>query len=119
MNKYIKKRIGRIVRLENNDNNLIKTKLRYVKTIDKIVDLGIKDGKHLKQVDYTYYSNIKYEALVNKLVREKYTDSEEFAILRKAINEKTNEYYIYNAYVEECKVRAKAFIEERNKALEV
>lgn len=69
------------------------------------------------EITFITYSNITYENLVNKLVREKYTDSEEFAILRKALTEKTNEFYIYNAYVEECKTQAKAFIEERNKAL--
>jgi hypothetical protein len=74
-----------------------------------------KDGKYL--VTYTTYSKDSYEQLVNKLVRERYTESEEFAILRKALNEKTNEFYIYNAYVEECKTQAKAFIQERNKVL--
>ena len=64
-------------------------------------------------ITFTAYSKITYEELVNKLVREKYTDSDEFAILRKAINSITDEYLIYNAYVEECKVRAKAFVEER------
>lgn len=70
-------------------------------------------------ITFTLYSKLSYENLVNKLVRERYSDSEEFAILRKAITEKTNEFYIYNAYVEECKLQAKSFIEERNKALGV
>jgi hypothetical protein len=68
---------------------------------------------------FTIYSRLPYENLVNQLVKERYSDSEEFAILRKALTEKTNEFYIYNAYVEECKTQAKAFIEERNKVLGV
>jgi hypothetical protein len=66
---------------------------------------------------FTIYSKLPYEKLVNQLVREKYTDSEEFAILRKAINGITDEYYIYNTYVEECKVKAKKFIAERESVI--
>lgn len=119
MNKLIIQRT-KIVRLDSNDTTNIKSKLhKYTISVDSIVDLGFKDGKYIKQVTFTYYLPIKYEALVNQLVREKYTDSEEFAILRKALTEKTNEFYIYNAFVEECKTQAKAFIEERNKVLGV
>ena len=121
MEKYIRKRIGRIIRLDVNDNNLIKTKLpKTIKSIDKIVDLGFENGKYLKQVDYTYYSPITYENLVAQLVAEKYSLTEENAIQRKAIMYGiTDEFHIYNAYVEQCKLDAKAFIEERNKALVV
>lgn len=69
-------------------------------------------------VSFTTYSKITYERLVNKLVKEKYSDSEEFAILRKAIGNPYNaEYVEYNAYVEECKEIAKEFIAERNEVL--
>ena len=66
---------------------------------------------------FTTYSNISYDNLVNQLVKQRYSDSEEFAILRKAINGITEEYTTYNTYVEQCKLDAKAFIEEREKAL--
>ena len=49
------------------------------------------------------------------MVRERYSESEEFAILRKAISGISDEYNIYNAYVENCKVQAKQFINERDK----
>ena len=68
-------------------------------------------------ISFVAYSDIVYDELVNQLVKQRYSDSEEFAILRKAINGITDEYYIYNAYVEECKVRAKAFISERESAV--
>ena len=70
-------------------------------------------------VSFTTYSKISYEDLVARLIRKHYPLNEEFAILRKAILNPSQEYYDYNAYVEDCKVRAKAFIEERNKVLEV
>lgn len=66
---------------------------------------------------FSVYSNISYEDLVNKLVKERYSDSEEFAILRKAINGVTDEFVAYNTYVEECKTQAKAFIAERDSSL--
>ena len=64
-------------------------------------------------VTFTGYSNITYDNLVNELVRERYSVSAEFAILRKAINGITDEYTTYNTYVEECKIKAKQFIAER------
>lgn len=73
--------------------------------------------KFIKEVYYTIYSDISYEKLVAKLVAEKYNQAEESAIQRKAImNGITDEFLIYNAYVEDCKVRAKKFIAEREGA---
>lgn len=77
-----------------------------------------KSGETLYLLTYIKYSMAKYEVIVNQLVKEKYSDSEEFAILRKAIGNPYNAEYIeYNAYVEDCKVRAKTFIEERKSLL--
>ena len=78
-----------------------------------ITNLLINNGN----VTFTTYSKITYEELVTKLVRKKYPLNEEFAILRKAINGKTTEYETYNAYVEEFKLQAKAFVAQREKAL--
>lgn len=47
-----------------------------------------------------------YEEYVNALIREKYTLSQELAILRQR-NTKPEEYATYNAYCEECKAIAK------------
>lgn len=118
MENLIKTRT-RLVRLDTNDNALIKTKLsKYTKSIDNIEDLGTKDGKFVKQVTYTFYMPLAYEKIVNRLVAKRYTIEEELAIHRKAFNGITDEYRIYNAYVEECKTKAKEFVEERNKTLE-
>lgn len=69
------------------------------------------------------YTKEQYDAKVAELVRERYSASEEFAIQRKRINAMLApmplsgdvdgpspaivEYDQYNAYVEECKARAK------------
>lgn len=47
-----------------------------------------------------------YEELVEISIRERYTVSQELAILRQK-EEKPDEYQIYYAYAEECKSRAK------------
>lgn len=118
MNKFIRKRT-RIVRLETNDNNLIKARLpKYTISIDKVVGLGIKDGKYIKQVDYTYYLPITYENLVNQLIAERYTIQDELAIQRKhskGVNEA--EFNEYDEFVEQCKIKAKQFIAERERVV--
>lgn len=52
----------------------------------------------------------KYSALVEKYIREKYTLSDELAILRQR-DSKPNEFAEYNAYAESCKAKAKAEIQ--------
>ena len=49
----------------------------------------------------------QYEDYVNQLIREKYTLSQELAILRQR-DSKPEEYNAYNAYCEMCKIEAKA-----------
>ena len=48
-----------------------------------------------------------YEEYVNTLIREKYTLSQELAILRQR-DTKPEEYAVYNEYCETCKAQAKA-----------
>lgn len=85
--------------------------LRDVKFFEKG---GILKTRKQYLVSYTYYSPISYEELVNSLIREKYSESEEFAIIRKkmaGIN--TEEFDVYNEFAEQCKVIAKQFVLER------
>ena len=49
----------------------------------------------------------KYESLVEIYIREKYSLSNEIAILRQA-STKVEEFNAYNLYAEQCKARAKA-----------
>lgn len=51
--------------------------------------------------------DLSYEDYVNSLIREKYSVSEEFAILRQR-DTKPEEYAEYFAFCEECKKIAKA-----------
>ena len=60
------------------------------------------------------FTKAEYDAKVAELVRERYSESEEFAIQRKylnALNEESEsavvEFKTYNEYVEECKRIAK------------
>lgn len=48
----------------------------------------------------------KYESRVDELIRERYTMSQELAILRQQTT-KADEYQEYFAYCEECKTKAK------------
>ncbi|MEG0500209.1 MAG: hypothetical protein RR550_03690 [Rikenellaceae bacterium] len=48
-----------------------------------------------------------YDELVEKYIREKYSVSEEFALLRQR-NEKPDEFQLYYVYAEECKERARS-----------
>ena len=69
-------------------------------------------------VSFTTYSKITYESLVNKLVKEKYSDSEEFALINKGIADNNNDEYIeYRNFVANCKKIAREFIEERQTLL--
>ena len=90
--------------------NQLKPNLIEIKRITPI--------KNRFEVVYRCYKSTSpnYEDLVNKMVREKYTESEEFAILRKSINNPNNQEFVeYNNYVENCKLQAKEFINKRNK----
>lgn len=48
-----------------------------------------------------------YEAVIVRKIRERYTVSQELAILRQR-DTKPEEFAAYNAYVESCKAAAKA-----------
>lgn len=112
----MRKIINEVIKVDKDDDNLAILKLsqKPLKIIN-IKTVRTNEFEWTKYIKYTTYSKISYEQLVNQLVKERYSDSEEFAILRKAINGITDEYLIYNAYVEECKTRAKEFIAEREK----
>ena len=54
-----------------------------------------------------YWFNTSYNDAVNNEIRKKYSESQEFAILRQA-TVKPEEYKAYFAYCEECKTYVKA-----------
>lgn len=54
-----------------------------------------------------YWQTVNYDEAVNAKIREKYTESQEFAILRQR-DDKLEEYSNYYTYCEECKAFVKA-----------
>lgn len=58
-----------------------------------------------------YWVSIDYDEAVNAEIRKRYTESQEFAILRQK-DEKPEEYSAYYAYCEECK----AYVKEKKAA---
>lgn len=81
----------------------------------------LSDWEEAEASEVPPYTKAEYDAKVAEMVRERYSESEEFAIQRKVINsmlspmtlsaESTEsiftEYTTYNNYVEDCKARAK------------
>ena len=59
-----------------------------------------------ERAEAEYWQSIPYDEAVNAKIREKYTESQEFAILRQR-DDKPTEYAEYYAYCEECKTFVK------------
>ena len=76
------------------------------------------DGKAKIRVSYTRYNMSKYEAIVEGLINDRYSIKEEIALTNKGIKDVNNvEYVAYRNFVEECKAKARAYIEERDYAI--
>ena len=71
-------------------------------------DMTPEEVAQMQTNEAEYWASIPYEEAVNAKIRERYSESQEFAILRQR-DEKPEEYAEYYAYCEECKafVRAK------------
>lgn len=59
-----------------------------------------------ERAEAEYWRTVPYDEAVNTKIRERYTESQEFAILRQK-DEKPTEYAEYYAYCEECKAYVK------------
>ena len=66
-----------------------------------------------KVAEREYWQSIPYDEAVNTEIRKRYSDSQEFAILRQK-DEKPEEYAQYYTYCEECKAYVKQKKEEYN-----
>ena len=62
---------------------------------------------HAEVAEHEYWLSIPYDEAVNNEIRKKYSESQEFAILRQA-NAKPEEYEMYYNYCEDCKAYVKA-----------
>lgn len=64
-----------------------------------------------EQAEKEYWQTVDYSEAINKEIRKKYSESQEFAILRQK-DEKPQEYAEYFAYCESCKAYVKEQIEK-------
>lgn len=112
------KQIGNLTKLSSDKGYIHKKGTdTYVKSIIMLPSDTIEDYEEVDEKPP--FTKEEYDKMVAKLVRERYTESEEFAIQRKAINEAFSpstisadslamqEYQEYNSFVEECKQKAK------------
>ena len=63
--------------------------------------------KDIKIANNAYLNNMTYDKYIVYLIRKRYTQDDEFAILRQK-DRKPDEYAEYDAYCEQCKAQAKA-----------
>lgn len=79
-------------------------------------DFDIVDGKYNFNVakfntritaEKETVKNLEYKSTIDRLIRQRYSVSDEIAILRQR-ESKPEEYAEYNAYCEECKAQAKS-----------
>lgn len=78
---------------------------KYIElTPEEIAAMEAEQQRYEKE----YWVNVNYAEAVNEKIRERYSISDEFAILRQK-DEKPEEYAAYFAYCEECK----AFVKQK------
>lgn len=68
-------------------------------------EIAARDAERL-EADRQYWLTTPYPEAVNAEIRKRYSESQEFAILRQE-NTKPEEYETYFAYCEECKAYVK------------
>ena len=70
-------------------------------------DMTAEELAATEQSEAEYWRSIGYDDAVNALIRKRFSESAEFAILRQKA-EKPEEYAAYYGYCEECKALVKA-----------
>lgn len=121
----IQKNLGAVIKLtsENGYIHKVGTDI-YAKSIIMLAWDTLDMYEEVSEIPK--YTKDEYDAKVAELVRGRYTESEEFAIQRKAINASfspsvtsaetaLSEYAEYNAFVEECKIQAKEILSDKQK----
>ena len=66
------------------------------------------------ETDRQYWSTVDYDEAVNAEIRKRYTESQEFSILRQR-DEKPDEYSRYFDYCEKCKAYVKQKMAEHGR----
>lgn len=75
-------------------------------TLRELTQKEVEESKKENEVNIPHIETLSYNELVNSEIRKKYTESEEFAILRQK-EEKPDEYNEYFNYCESCKAYVK------------
>ncbi len=117
------KKIGSLTQLSATNGYLHKIGTdTYVKSL--VLARGDSPAMYEEVDEIPPYTKVEYDSKVAEMVRQRYSESEEFAIQRKVINSMLSpmtlsaesaevimtEYATYNNYVEDCKVRAKEIL---------
>ena len=79
-------------------------------TAEEIAEMQAQE----EQAQAEYWQNVDYGEAINAEIRKRYTESQEFAILRQR-DEKPEEYAEYYKYCEECK----AFVKQHQTVEEI
>lgn len=74
-------------------------------TPEEMAKREAEEAEMRRQEEEAFWA-LSYGERVEKLIRERYTSSDELAILRQR-DSKPEEFADYNAFAEDCKVRAK------------
>lgn len=76
------------------------------------------NGETKMLVNYISYNTvIGYDKIVEGLIKDRYSIEQEICLTNKGMVDMTNtEYVEYRNYVEQCKINARVFIEERYNA---
>lgn len=100
---------------------LTQEQLAKVQEYSKILSITnvVINGETKMLVNYISYDTIiGYDKIVEGLIKDRYSIEEEICLTNKGMKDITNaEYVEYRNYVEQCKINARVFIEERYNAL--
>lgn len=117
------KKIGKLTEIYATQGYLHRKDTQNYDAIKRRILLPAESPQDYEEVmELPKYTREEYETTVNQLIRQRYSDSEEYAIQRKAMNLLLNpqaideedtgipaavaEFQAYNAYAEQCKTQA-------------
>ncbi len=85
--------------------------IKYIDDNGTVRPMTEEEIKELDSNKYSYFESIGYDETVNALIRERFSQSKEFSVLRKRYTH-PEEFEEYNAFCEECKSLAKSIFEQ-------
>ena len=110
-----------LIEVSSDNGYVLRLKGEEQSSIRKVVinQDRLNDWEEIPLADIFPYTKEEYKAEVIRLIREKYDNNDETAILRKMLQSKPEERYIdeyenYNSFVEDCKLKAKETLWQRN-----